>query len=113
MTQINYYESYKLAIERKAPQEEIKRLAIESLRQLIKKVLGRGADKGLTNAYINEVLKTFYQELHIFKIDEILKRLSTLKGAKSKEELIYNILNDLQAGTKSDRSVLDLDNIIF
>lgn len=112
MTQINYYESYKLAVERKAEQAEVKRLAIESLRQLIKKVLGRGADKGLTNAYINEVLAT-YKDMGINNINDILDKLSTLKGAKSKEELIYNILNDLQAGTKSDRSVLDLTDIQF
>ena len=110
MTQVNYYETFQNALKKETPKEELKELAIEALKQVVKKALGRSPEKNITNALINEVLGA-YKSIGMNSLVKIIVDLYTIKGAKSTEELVYNIINNLRAGTRSDRSVLDLEDI--
>lgn len=108
---INYVlslkEAIKVKLEPTATQEQIDKrnkdlieLGVNALKQQLKKALGRG-DKKVSNIVVNETIAT-YKSINVTKVMAMIDHLDGVKHAKSKEELYYNIVNDIKAGTRGE-----------
>lgn len=73
---------------------------VEALRDRLKKALNRG-DKHVSNITVQRIYKV-YRSKGFNSANDIIKDLETIKGAKSVDDLEYNIMHDLRAGTRSD-----------
>lgn len=80
----------------------------EALRERLQRALNRG-EKHVSNIFINKVTAQ-YKSMGITKYGDIMDDLETIKGAKSLEELIYNIAKGLRAGTRTDGQKVDFSN---
>lgn len=89
--------------------QALKEAKIEALRDNAKKALNRG-ERHVANVTLNKILAT-YKELGYKKLDDIIEHLSEVKPAKSIEDLQYNIVKNLKAGTRGDGQKVDLEEI--
>ena len=118
VVQTNYVETLKLKLKgfnfteaTEEQKKEVMTLGVQAVKQLLKKALGRG-DKKVSNIVYNETI-TVYRAMGVKKLTDIVTDLETIKGAKSKEDLYYNIRNGLRAGTRGEGQKAVVFNDMF
>lgn len=116
--QVNYVETLKLKLKgfnfteaTEEQRKELSTLSVQAIKQELKKALGRG-DKKVSNIIYNETV-ALYRSMGVKKVLEIVTDLETIKGAKSKEDLFYNIKNGLRAGTRGEGQKAVIFNDMF
>lgn len=72
----------------------------------IRQKLGRPEGATVTNGLVSKVIRVYVGGKNITKGSEMVEHLKNTKGAKSLNDLLHNILNDLKAGTREDRTEL-------
>lgn len=76
----------------------------------IRQKLGRPEGATITNGLASKVIRV-YLDKGINKGADMVEHLQSTKGAKSLNDLLYNIKKDAKAGTREDRTVLIDDGV--
>lgn len=87
--------------------QEFKSALYEQVRQK----LGRPEGANISNNFLSQVISVYVSDKKVNKPSDIIEHLENIKGAKNIADLLTNIINDAQAGTRSDRTEFITDGI--